>query len=65
MTGDEVAEKIYQTLSKSYFAQWYGLDDQNIDSHTHGRFSQHICGDIGCPEKSEIIDDIKKMFNLE
>jgi hypothetical protein len=54
MNADEIAEKIYATLNGQRFADWY----------TSGRFDDHISGTPDCPDKGDILDDIKKHFNL-
>lgn len=57
-----LAEKIYDTLSKSTFAHWYGLDDSDgADTATNGRFAQHLDGKI---DKEKILYDICDLFNL-
>ncbi len=48
------AEDILNTLEKQRFADWYN----------NGRFDSYICGDLPKISKEEILDDVKKMFNI-
>jgi hypothetical protein len=58
-----LAEKIYNTISKSTFANWYGLNDQDgIDDATDGRFVQHLSDNKYT--KEEILCDICELFHL-
>lgn len=54
--SDAVAEKIYQGLHKQAFVDWHGDD---------GNFGDHIAHyTLDPPKKEQIIEEIKKMFNL-
>lgn len=61
---DQQAEKIYETLTKQAFCDWYT---------DNGRFERHLQGgdrtlpsdsEDYVPTKEEILADIVKMFNL-
>ena len=53
MSEDKIAERIYETLSRQTFADWYD-----------GRFDDHIGDSLG-PSKEDILKDIKHLFRLE
>jgi hypothetical protein len=54
MTKDEVARKIYNTLTGQRFTNWY-----------EGDFISHVSSDEGCPTEEEILTAICRLFHLE
>jgi len=55
MTSKELVEKIYDTLTRQPFYNWYCED---------GDFEKHIAGDEDAKSKEEILEDIKTLFKL-
>lgn len=55
MNEDQVIEKIFQTLLRQKFADWYNS----------GRFDQWISGDLPGIEDEEIKEDIRNLFGLK
>jgi hypothetical protein len=55
--SDKIAEQVYDTLTRQRFVDWYN----------GGRFDAHInCpGGDGTPTKEDILEDIKRLFQLE
>jgi len=51
----DLAQKIYNVISKQDFVNWFGDD---------GKFEKHIGSLDNAPTKEEIIQDIKKMFSI-
>ena len=54
MNSTDQARRIYMTLQRQSFSNWYS---------DNGTFGKHITGDEKLPEE-QILDSIKKMFNL-
>jgi len=62
MDKDKIALAIYNTISRQYFADWYGVAIDEHTTTTDGDFDKHIRGELNCKSKSEILAQIKDMF---
>lgn len=59
-----IEEKIFDTLTKQAFANWYGLHHPDAPHTEDGRFERYLTGDTNAPSKKEILADIRTMFRL-
>lgn len=56
MKPEEIIERIFQTLQRQKFADFYA---------SGGAFGRWIEGDINAPSKEEVKQEIAKLFNIE
>lgn len=56
MNNEEIAETIYNTLTKQSFYDWYCED---------GDFEKYIAGDEDAKSKEQILEDVKTLFKLK